>query len=184
MFRGNRLEIMKEPSQAQFKTNDDEPKGETHRKSCLFPKDMSELSTGSLNELCEAIDRSGCKPYTPEFRAGAQEENIHSSRPAVKVAGNFDEFQECIIWLINELRIWKDRAALESEKRRQVEAEVGRLKKNVQEAQMDNQKLERHVQEWKQVAEQARSRVAKYCQGVDEIWTVLEELKAATAMHG
>src|SRR5450432_3933401 len=109
---------------------------------------MSDLSTVSLKELCEAINKSsimGRKSYISEFRAGGREENLSSSRPAVNSAGHFDDFQGDTMWLISELRTWKELAARESEKRQQVEKEVDQLKTNILEVQMDNRKLERHL---------------------------------------
>src|SRR3954468_3221219 len=116
---------------------------------------MSDLSTVSLKEPCEAINKSSIA-----FRAGGREEDPSSSRPAVSSAGHFDDFQEHTMWLINELTTWKELAAQESEKRQQVEKEVDQLKTNILEVQMDNRKLERHLYEWKVVAGQARRRVA------------------------
>jgi hypothetical protein len=147
---------------------------------------MSDLSNVSLKDLCEATNKSPIvdrKSYTPEFRTGGREENLASSRPAVNSAGHFDDFQGDAMWLISELRIWKELAAQESEKRRQVEKEVDQLKTNILEVQMDNRKLERHLHEWKVVAGQARSRAAKYCEGVSDCWKLLEELKSAMEME-
>jgi hypothetical protein len=147
---------------------------------------MSDLSTVSLKELCEAINKSsimGRKSHTSEFRAGGREENLSSSRPAVNSAGHFNDFQGYAMWLTSELRTWKELAAQESEKRRQVEKEVDQLKTNILEVQMDNRKLERHLHEWKVVAGQARSRAAKYCEGVSDCWRLLEELKSTMEME-
>jgi hypothetical protein len=76
-----------------------------------------------------------------------------------------------------EAKTWKDQVALESERRRQAE-EKNELTIAIQEAQKDNRKLERHIQEWKLIAEQAIRSTSKYRQRVGEIWTVLEELKS------
>ena len=147
---------------------------------------MSDLSAVSLKELCEAINKSsivGRKSYTSEFRAGGREENLSSSRPAVNSARHFDDFQGDTMWLISELRTWKELATRESEKRRQVENEVDQLKTNILEVQMDNHKLGRHLHEWKVIAGQARSRAAKCCEGVSHCWKLLEELKTAMEME-
>jgi len=125
----------------------------------------------------------GRKSHTSEFRAGGWEENLSSSRPAVNSAGHFDDFQGDTMWLISELRTWKELAARESEKRRQVEKEVDQLKTNILEVQMDNRKLERHLYEWKVVAGQARSRAAKYREGVSDCWKLLGQLKSAMEME-
>jgi hypothetical protein len=139
---------------------------------------MSDISALSLGEPCEAINKS-----PTEFHAGGREENPSSSRPAVNSAGHFDDFQGYTRWLISELRKWEELAARESEKRREVEEEVDRLKTNILQVQMDNRKLERHLHEWKVVAGQARSRATKYCEGISDCWKLLEELKSAMKME-
>src|SRR4051794_8221478 len=112
---------------------------------------MSDLPTISLEELCEDINKLSMvdrKPYTSEFRTGGRQENLSFSRPAMNSAGHFDDFQEYTMWLISELRTWEDRAGWESEKRGQVEKEVDQLKTSILEVQIDNRKLDRHLQEW------------------------------------
>jgi hypothetical protein len=147
---------------------------------------MSDSSTAPLEELCEDINKSstvGRKYCTSEFGAGGREVNLSSSKPAVYSAGQFDDFEGYTMWVISELRTWEELAARESEKRQQVEKEVDGLKTNILEIQMDNRKLQQHLHEWKVVAGQARSRAAKYCEGVSGCWKLLEELKSTMEME-
>jgi hypothetical protein len=57
--------------------------------------------------------------------------------------------------------------------RRQAEETVNQLAR-------DNEKLEKHIQEWKVIAERYHVKVVRYCQGMDTIFTILEEVKSQT----
>jgi hypothetical protein len=61
---------------------------------------MSDLSTVSLKELYEAINKSsiiGRKSYILEFRVGGREENLSFFRPVVNSTEYFNDFQRDII---------------------------------------------------------------------------------------
>ena len=56
--------------------------------------------------------------------------------------------------------------------------EADQLKATIQQLQMDKGKLEKHVSEWKLIAEESKSNADKYCKEVNKIFTALEEVKS------
>jgi hypothetical protein len=81
--------------------------------------------------------------------------------------------QKCNASLSSELSKWQYQACLELNMRRQAEETVNQLAR-------DNEKLEQHIQEWKLIAERYHVKIARYCQGMDTIFTILEEVKSQT----
>ena len=57
------------------------------------------------------------------------------------------------------------------------EYETSQLKVTIQQLQMDNRKLENHISEWKQIAEESKRQAVKYCREMNKIFTALEEAK-------
>ena len=67
--------------------------------------------------------------------------------------------------------------AIESERRRTAERETSQLKSTVQQLQVDNEKLEKHISEWKLIAEESKSNADIYCREMNKVFTALEEVK-------
>lgn len=43
---------------------------------------------------------------------------------------------------------------------------------------MDNEKLEKHISEWKSVVEESKSKAVKYCREMSKVFVVLEKVKS------
>ena len=56
--------------------------------------------------------------------------------------------------------------------------EADQLKVTIQQLQMDNGKLEKHISEWKLIAEESKSNADKYCKEIKKIFIALEEVKS------
>ena len=67
---------------------------------------------------------------------------------------------------------------MESERRQRAESEASQLKVTIRQLHMDNEKLEKHISEWKSMAEESEGRVAKYCREIGKIYAILEEVKS------
>ena len=74
-----------------------------------------------------------------------------------------------------EINKEKDGVAIEIEKRRMAEYEVSQLRITIIQLQMDNQKLESHINEWKLKAEEVQSNAVKHYREIDRIFKALEE---------
>ena len=46
---------------------------------------------------------------------------------------------------------------------------------------MDNKKLEKHIGEWKRIAEESKSNADKYCREMNKIFTALDQVKSELA---
>ena len=58
------------------------------------------------------------------------------------------------------------------------------LKVTIQQLQMDNGKLEKHIGEWKLTAEESKSNADKYCREMNKIFTALDQVKSELACTG
>ena len=81
LVQDNRLGISIEPSQVRLKTNPDDPyRWETMKeKEHLFLKNLSDLSTGQLKELCDGVDKSfvaACRPLRGELQTESRKESV------------------------------------------------------------------------------------------------------------
>ncbi len=74
-----------------------------------------------------------------------------------------DELHEDNIRLTREVSEQEHKIAIESERRRTAGVEANQLKVTIQQLQMDNEKLEEHISEWKLIAEESKSNADKYC---------------------
>ena len=74
-----------------------------------------------------------------------------------------DELHEENIRLTREVSEQEHKIAIESERRRTAGVEANQLKVTIQQLQMDNEKLEEHISEWKLIAEESKSNADKYC---------------------
>lgn len=89
-----------------------------------------------------------------------------------------DELHEDNIRLTREVSEQEHKIAIESERRRTAGVEANQLKVTIQQLQMDNEKLEEHISEWKLIAEESKSNADKYCREINKIFTALEEVKS------
>lgn len=89
-------------------------------------------------------------------------------KPEVGFAAKIDELQEYNVKLTREISKWEHGVAIESERRRTAELEAGQLKVTIQQLQMDNGKLEKHIAEWKVIAEESKSKADKYCREMNK----------------
>ncbi len=55
------------------------------------------------------------------------------------------------------------------------------LKVTIQQLQMDKGKLEKHIGEWKLIAEESKSNADKYCREMSKIFTALDQVKSELA---
>jgi len=59
--------------------------------------------------------------------------------------------------------------------------EASELKVTIHQLQMDSGKLEKHVSEWKIIAEESKSNADKYCREMNKIFTALDQVKSELA---
>lgn len=83
--------------------------------------------------------------------------------------------------LTRENSEWERRVAVESERRQVAELKVSELKFIIEQLQMDNEKLEKHIDEWKLIAEKSKSNADKYCREMNKIFTALDQVKSELA---
>lgn len=98
--------------------------------------------------------------------------------PEVSFVAKIDELQEYNIRLNREVSEGEYKIAIESERRRTAEVEADQPKVAIQQLQMDNGKLEKHINEWKLIAEESKSNVDKCCREINKIFAALEEVKS------
>ncbi|KAL2042019.1 hypothetical protein N7G274_005207 [Stereocaulon virgatum] len=67
---------------------------------------------------------------------------------------------------------------MESDRRQKAESEAGHLKVTVRQLHVDNEKLEKHISEWKSMAEESEGRAAKYSKEMGKIYATLEGIKS------
>lgn len=96
----------------------------------------------------------------------------------VSFAAKIDELHQDNIRLARDISKWKDEAVMKSERRRIAEFETSQLKVIIQQLQMNNQKLEKHISEWKLIVEESKSSAVKYCRKMNKIFTALEKVKS------
>ena len=56
--------------------------------------------------------------------------------------------------------------------------EARQLRVTIKQLHMDNEKLEKHINEWKSIAEETRSKAVKYCREMSKVFVVLEKVKS------
>lgn len=83
--------------------------------------------------------------------------------------------------LTRENSEWERRVAVESERRQAAELKISELKLTIQQLQIDNGKLEKHIDEWKLIAEESKSNADKYCREMNKIFTALDQVKSELA---
>lgn len=99
------------------------------------------------------------------------------SKPEVSFVAKIDELHQDNVRLAHEISKWEHGVAIESERRRTAEREISQLKSTIHQLQMDNEKLEKYISEWKLIAEESKSNADKYCREMNKIFTALEEVK-------
>lgn len=55
------------------------------------------------------------------------------------------------------------------------------MKVTIQQLQTDNGKLEKHIGEWKLIAEESKSNADKYCREMNKIFTALDQVESELA---
>lgn len=76
--------------------------------------------------------------------------------------------------LTHENSKWERRIAVELEKRKVAKLKVSELKFIIEQLQIDNEKLEKHIDEWKLIAEKSKSNADKYYTEMNNIFTALD----------
>ena len=102
-------------------------------------------------------------------------------RPEVSFVAKIDDLHQDNVRLTREISKWERRVAIESERRRAAELEAGKLKVTIQQLQMDNGKLEKHIREWKLIAEESKSNADRYYREMNKIFTALNQVKSELA---
>ena len=92
-----------------------------------------------------------------------------------------DDLHQDNVRLTREISKWERRVATESERRRAAELEAGELKVTIQQLQMDNGKFEKHIREWKLIAEESKSNADRYCREMNKIFIALDQVKSELA---
>ncbi len=92
-----------------------------------------------------------------------------------------DDLHQDNVRLSREISKWERRVATESEGRREAELEASELKVTIQQLQMDNEKLEKHIGEWKLIAEASKSNADKYGREMNKILIALDQVKSELA---
>ena len=92
-----------------------------------------------------------------------------------------DDLHQDNVKLTREISKWECRVSTESERRRAAELEAGELKVTIQQLQIDNGKLEKHIGEWKLIAEESKSNADRYCREINKIFTALDQVKSELA---
>ena len=100
------------------------------------------------------------------------------SKPELSFVAKIDDLNQDNIRLAREIGKWERGAAIESKKRQTAEWEATQLKATVRQLHIDNEKLEKHISEWKSVAEASESNVVKYRKEISKIFAALEEVKS------
>ena len=102
-------------------------------------------------------------------------------RPEVSFVAKIDDPHQDNVRLTREISKWEHRSATESERRRAAALEASELKVTIQQLQIDNGKLEKHIGEWKLVAEESKSNADKYYREMNKIFTALDQVKSELA---
>ncbi|KAL2037320.1 hypothetical protein N7G274_010009 [Stereocaulon virgatum] len=152
-------------------------------KEHLFSKNLSDLSTGQLKELCKGIHKSFAATYKRPVVSSHQKPDQDASflevvDPELSFVAKIDELHRDNHRLACEIRNWKQHAAMESDRRQKAESEAGHLKVTVRQLHVDNEKLKKHIGEWKSMAEESEGRAAKYSKEMGKIYAILEEVKS------
>lgn len=92
-----------------------------------------------------------------------------------------DDLHQDNVRLGREISKWKRRVATESERRRAAELKVSERKVTIQQQQMDNGNFEKHIGEWKLIAEESKSNADKYYREMNKIFTALDQVKSELA---
>ena len=80
--------------------------------------------------------------------------------------------------LTHEISKWEHQFVTKSERRRAAKLDVIELKLTIQQLQINNGKLEKHINEWKIIAGEFKSTAEKYCRKMNKIFISLEEVKS------
>ena len=138
-------------------------------KDHLFSKNLSDLSIGQLKDVCDGVDKSFTAiwkaPFQSKLLAQDGEESVRAAhlhqrdvqltankflefpKPEVSFVAKIDDLQQDNVRLTHEISKWEHRFATESKRRRAAELEASELKLTIQQLQMDNEKLEKHINE-------------------------------------
>lgn len=145
----------------------------------LFLKNISDHSIRALKELYREVGKS--------FEAVGNEKSYvhqtsgitlsHCPTGGASFHSRINQLQSRLTIQMTELRQWQNKANSESELRQQTETKAAELERMVQTVVDDNQRLERHVQDWKLVAERCESRKIQLEQAVGKILVCLNEIK-------
>lgn len=92
-----------------------------------------------------------------------------------------DDLHQDNVRFTREISKWEHWVATESERRRAAELKASELKVIIQQLQMDNKTLEKHIGEWKLIAEESKSNADKYCREMNKIFTALDQVKSELA---
>ena len=94
-------------------------------------------------------------------------------RSKISFVTKIDDLHQDNVRLTREINKWKRRVATESKRRRAAELKVCELKAIIKQLQINNEKLETHINEWKLITEKSKSNADKYCKEMNKIFTTL-----------
>jgi chromosome segregation ATPase len=82
-----------------------------------------------------------------------------------------------------ELHEWKDKAEQEILKRQEVEGEVHRLLKRLQQANEEKETLELQVEQWKRITDHFHDSTAQCHERANRLLTALDTLRSISSSH-
>jgi len=174
----NRLGIFIDPSQVRLRRDPNDPYiwEAMQGKEYLVSKNLSDLSTGQLLELYNAIDKSIVAVWRP-LRTDNQS-SLHFPIEELSFKAKINALSQENIRLSSELNKWKDAAAVESKTRQTIELKISQSAETILRYQMDNERLQKYVNEWKAIAEEAKSSAVRHCREMRKVYIALEEVNS------
>ncbi|KUL81437.1 hypothetical protein ZTR_09541 [Talaromyces verruculosus] len=170
----NRLGLKIEPSQVRLKTeNTDDPYvwERTEDLEHIFQKNFSDLSTGSLMRLYEALDEN-LKVNALRKKAGVQVSQHLGFKAEIGAQ------QQRIDQLNEEVQMWKEKAESEAQKRQGIQLEMDRLLDRLKDTEEKGELFERELNEWKSIARYLREGIVKCQEGASVVMKVADSLKS------
>lgn len=79
--------------------------------------------------------------------------------------------------LIDEFRKWENEIIIELKKKQMIEYNVDQLEVIIQQFQLNNKKLENHINEWKLMIKESQNDTIKYCKEIHKMFATLKKIK-------
>jgi hypothetical protein len=144
----------------------------------LFTKNISNHSIRSLREIYREVGQSfeaveNKQPCTLQTKSVT---STYCLKETSSFRSTINELQNHITILQSELEQWQAKATLEAEVRQQMEKKAAYSERMMRTVLEDNQRLEQHIEDWKQIAEQCEERRMELGQALGKILVCLKEV--------